>query len=341
MNRQQRTRRLPGGELLKVDIFTRPIEKFDQMRIIELHQHEWDRTDVEWLPSMRGAYSDSLTSLTAMGSLEGVPAGTASTAFPVEEPEICVVEDVMTHPEYRRKGVAAVLVETLLESAFEAGCRLSFLGNAPKNKSVYETVGFTRLAGAMMRRAASGWEDYEIELYRPGQSAVVRETRWGDMPGVAALVAQPSDICLLDYLRGLVSIGHSPVRCVSNFSMLRYGTESAGGSMRSLIGESPYRVLGYGSLTPGAAPVRNCTAVVDVAVHDNWGESAPVLISRLVEDAADRSVTAVEAYIAARDVQKRRWFEETGFMETAVLSEQLRIENQLCDVVLLRRRLGS
>ena len=58
---------------MEVVHLTYPIGPADRMGIIELLQQEWARTDVDWLQSMRGAYSRTLRTqvlwqgLTVMG----------------------------------------------------------------------------------------------------------------------------------------------------------------------------------------------------------------------------------------------------------------------------------
>ena len=330
---------LPGGEKLAITVYSRPINRSDQMSIIELLQLEWERTDIDWLESMRGAYSETLSILTAVGMLDGKPAGMASIAFAVDTPEVCVVENVMTREPCRRLGIASCLVRTLMELAREKECRLFFLGNAYRSRSVYEQIGFTRIAGAILRHAAPDWEDYETVLYRPGQKVSIRNTVWGDLPGVVALAAQPSRTMLLDYLRGLVSATYNPVRCVSNFTTVKYGTQISAGSMTSFIGENPYRVLGFGSLTPGPSPLREKTAIIDVALHDNYAGTAPQFIRNLVENARQKGIDTVEAYLASGDTGKKAWFENEGFRQTAVLPRQVCIEGDFADVSLMHRRL--
>src|SRR5262249_44315883 len=142
-----------------------------------------------------------------------------SVYFPRTTPEVCCVADVVTHPKRRGLGIAAHLTERVVQEAFRAGCRVAYLGNKPKPHSVYEKIGFVRIRGAMMRRAAEGHADCETNFYATGQAVTVRPAVWGDLPGVACLMAQPLDCLIVDYLRGLVSLRHvEPLRCVSNFT---------------------------------------------------------------------------------------------------------------------------
>ena len=56
---------------MEVVHLTYPIGPADRMGIIELLQQEWARTDVDWLQSMRGAYSRTLRTQVALARVDG------------------------------------------------------------------------------------------------------------------------------------------------------------------------------------------------------------------------------------------------------------------------------
>jgi len=58
-----------------------------------------------------------------------------------------VVENVVTHPDYRKKGVGGTVLKTALGAAWDAGCYKVMLATGSKNESTlkfYEGVGFKR-----------------------------------------------------------------------------------------------------------------------------------------------------------------------------------------------------
>ena len=172
-----------------------PVDVATRTQLIDLLQQVFSRSDVDWLQSMRGIYSDVLTTCQLVGHLEGFPVGSATVAFAVDQPEVCVIEDVMTLPAARGQGIARALTEQVVKIGFDAGCRLAYLGNAPTVSSVYEHVDFTRIRGVFMRREAPGCAGHETRIFTPGQAMDVRETNWGDLPGVVCLMAQPTGRC--------------------------------------------------------------------------------------------------------------------------------------------------
>ena len=318
-------------------MFSYPLDESDQYLLIKLKQHEWDKTDVDWLTSMRGDYGESLTTRVAIGLVEEIPAGTATVAYPAHSPEVCIIEDVVTLKPCRGLGIGAKLTDLMVEEAFGAGCRLAYLGNTPlSGSSVYERVGFKRITGAIMRRAAPGFDAYEETLYTTGQATRIRPTEWGDLPAFVCLMSRPMNCLVVDYPRGLVSSRHiAPVRAVSNFTSVRYETLDRNGVMMTLVGESPHRVLGFGSLTPGPPPLRHRTAVIDMAVDDNYSDKAREMISALLKKAHKLDIRLLEAYLAEEDNHKATWFIQMGFEEVALLPNHFFSRESAVNVSLL------
>ena len=67
---QRRLLELKDKLKLEVVVLTYPISPDRQLQLIELLQQEWDRTDVDWLQSMRGMYSDTHHTQVALGLID-------------------------------------------------------------------------------------------------------------------------------------------------------------------------------------------------------------------------------------------------------------------------------
>ena len=333
---------LADGSDLSVELLRRPVAPADQLRVADVLAAEWERSDVDWLPSLRGAYADTLTTVTALGRCGGVDVGTATVSYAAAEPEIAVVENVTTLAEYRRRGIAAALTGTVVQLAFDAGCRLCFLGNGGRvgQRAVYDRIGFAR-TGAIMRRPAPGFETYERTLYAAGQAVSIRPVCWGDLPGVAALVAQPLSTRVLDYQRGIAGAAFvPPARCVSAFTTVYYDTQSRGGVMRVLAGDGASRVLGFGTAAPGPAPLRSTTAVVDLVTHDAYADYAGELLAALTEDGRRLGAARAVAFVAEPDAFKRERFLAAGYRPAGSLPRHLTLGDRTADVTLLEHTYG-
>jgi GNAT superfamily N-acetyltransferase len=332
---------LRDGRTLEVEERTYPIPSAKRTELVDLLQQEWPRTDVDWLQSMRGVYAADLVTRALLAACDGRAVATASLAYPKDQPEVCVIEDVMTVPEFRGYGIARILTARLVDLGFAAGCKVAYLGNVPTPRPVYEKVGFVRLSGVFMRRPAPGHESYESEAFAAGQPLEIREANWGDLPSFACFMAQPMEDCLAHYGQGLTSTRYAPARrCVSAFTSVKYETEGRGGVMLVLAGTRfRHRLMGFAGAVPGAGPLLADTARLDVAVHDHAREHGPALLAKLLEWCAARKMAAAEALIVATDA-KLRWFEDAGFGRAAVIPGAIRLATGPCDLIMVRKMLG-
>lgn len=330
---------LTDGTVLEVTVHRYPVDTPTRAALIDLLQQVFPRTDVDWLQSMRGMYADVLTTCNVVGSIAGLPAACATVAFAVDQPEVCVIEDVITLPAARGRGIARVLSDYAVEIGFNAGCKVAYLGNTPTASSVYEKIGFTRIKGAFMRRARPGHEDYETAAFAPGQTATVRETHWGDLTDVVCLMAQPQTTLLGHYDMGIVSLAETePVRAVSNFTSVKYAAEHSGGCMWSLAAK---QVLGFSSVLPGPGPLRCQTARVDLVCHDHYSDRSEDLLQAPIDWAATQDVSLLEAFVAETDTGKREWLEAAGFSAVARLPNVLVHADQRLDIEVLQRDVGD
>lgn len=326
---------------LEITVLTYPISRKEQIALIDLLQNEWQRTNVDWLEAMSGQHARDLIRHALVAWIDSKDVATASISYPTKDPEVCVIEDVMSLAAVRGRGIAARLTTMALNIAFSAGCKVAYLGNAPTSRpSVYTKCGFTRTHGAVMRCAAPGQEECEQEFFAPGQATSIRRSNWGDLPGVACLMDQEIETILSNFRHGLVSPKHAaPTRCVSNFTAVWYDAKAQGGLMISLIGAKAYRVLGFGSLVPGPAPAMGHYGIVDVAVHDSYESSGSQMIAELEKEARSRFMRTLVAHVAVADEAKLGWFKGQGFKQIGLLPEILMAEGNPVDVGILEKKL--
>jgi GNAT superfamily N-acetyltransferase/L-amino acid N-acyltransferase YncA len=321
---------------LTTELLTYPLPGTAWPELIAFWQTEWPRTDVDWLAALSGALAESLTVQLALARAGGEIVGTASVYYSRAAPEVCCIADVLTSPSQRGRGIAARLTDLAVTAAFAAGCRAAYLGNKPTAHCVYEKVGFQRVRGAVMRRAAPGAEQAEAGWYAEGQPMGVRETVWGDLPSFAAFLAQPLACVFADYPRGLMSLRSAdPVRCVSAFTTVWNEVAARGGKMLTLVGGSPHRVLGFGTLTPEAGTARSHRAVLEVAAHDHYEAGAALLTASLLREARARSLAGVLAYAAESDRTKLRLFRHAGLRSIAKFHDHARWNGGAHDVACL------
>ena len=187
-----------------------------------------------------------------------------------------------------------------------------------------------------MRREREDSSRCEEAFFATGQATSVRESNWGDLPAFACFVVQPWDTRVLDYPRALLSGKYVKLqRCVSNFPAVHEEAVARGGVLGVLVGQSPHRVLGFGSITPEPGQSRRHKAVIDVCSHDGYAEGAESLIRWLMAEAGKREIELLQAYVAASDLGKQECFRRFGLKPLATLPGQLRLEGQEVDVLVL------
>ncbi len=315
----------PGGA--SVHTFECPLPEGVAERVLALLHTEWDSGDYDWRAAFRGEFSNTLSFRIAVAQVNGEDAATACVVYPKQDPEIGVVNNVLTKLAFRGRGLGAHLSESITRLAYDAGCRVVYLGTTIRPDSVYLGTGYEFVNGGVMRRAAVEGDRFEQdEYFRPGQRTSVREAVWGDLPGFSALFARPYEWLAGDFQRQLYSGRFvEQHRCASIFGHLREDVRRRQGVCCVLAGDKAHRILGVASVTPGVAPVAHHAAVADVLTHEHYYAEAARLLTECRRRAEASGVRVVTAYAAALDIRKLEILREAGFSESAVLPDQIRV----------------
>ncbi len=318
---------------------TYPLDPAGQQELIGLWRSEWTRTDYDWLEALNGDYAETLQMTSVVARIDGRPVATATASFTRQSPETCLIGNVVTLAEFRGRGLARDITNAAVAIGFDAGCTLAFLGSSKTNGNVYERCGFTRLAGSIMRREASGYTETDAK-FAPGQAVEIRDAAWGDMPGFVRLLTQPFADAVIYYPRGLVSITDAdPVRCVSAFPVVHESVTQQGGAMLMLASRNGHRIFGMATLTPGPGSSGAHRGIVDVAVHASYAPHRDEMLTRLFTEARNRTIPILEARVAATDVGKLDALTRIGFRPVATLPGHLQLRSGPADVVQLEARL--
>lgn len=322
---------------LKIERLAYPLQPEVQMDLIQLLRTEWIRTDYHWLEAMNGDYSGDLAITSMLARYKGKAVATATVHFAQTLPEIAVVGNVLTHRDYRGKGLAARVIEATLDQAVTAGCSICLLGTSKKPENIYQRHGFVWQNGVIMRKCF-GDENIETEYFAPGQSVITRPANWGDMPGLTQFIVQPLKTVCLDYPRGLLSGLYTPVeRCVSNFPILWYDTVARDGILTVLVGQQNNRLFGFGSATPGAGAARRHTAIIDLTAHQNYESHLAALLDDLIEGCQKRGIQKSQAFVASGDGAKLDCLRSAGFIHIEKLPAGLRLSTETRDVIVLEK----
>ncbi|MEU8179165.1 GNAT family N-acetyltransferase [Micromonospora sp. NPDC049047] len=95
-------------------------------------------------------YARLFSSTCAVALEEGALAGAVIAFRSQDDPADVYVQDVMTHPDFRRRGVARLLLDSVRARAAEWGCRRLYLTSEPENRAAHRTwltLGFRNVPG--------------------------------------------------------------------------------------------------------------------------------------------------------------------------------------------------
>lgn len=96
-----------------------------------------------------------------------------------DHPDDLYIQDVITHPEHRRRGVSAALLGSVRDRGQLLGCRRLYLTSEPENTaahSAWNRMGFTNVPGDHVVNGISVIADYK----GPGKHRAVYELRLTD-----------------------------------------------------------------------------------------------------------------------------------------------------------------
>ncbi len=95
-------------------------------------------------------YARLFSSTCPVAILDGHVVGAVIAFRSQDEPDDVYVQDVMTHPDYRGRGVALQLMRTVRDHAFVLGCTRLYLTSEPENTAAHATwtsLGFVNCPG--------------------------------------------------------------------------------------------------------------------------------------------------------------------------------------------------
>lgn len=132
----------------------RPVERRDMLAVIELIQSISPfEPPSELHDSIWHDFCGQQNLVALVVEHEGVPVGYGAVLIEqkIRGGKVGHVEDIVTHPLHRGKGLGRALVEALSEKAFELGCYKVALHCQPHNVAFYENCGFVSGGNSMQR----------------------------------------------------------------------------------------------------------------------------------------------------------------------------------------------
>ncbi|WFE53035.1 GNAT family N-acetyltransferase [Micromonospora sp. WMMD1155] len=115
-------------------------------------------------PSDYWLYAKLFASTCPVAVVDNMVVGALIAMRSQDDPSEIYIQDVMTHPEYRRRGVAAALISVVQTRAQQWECRRIYLTSEPENLAAYRTwrsLGFANVAGEYTVKGVQVIKDFK------------------------------------------------------------------------------------------------------------------------------------------------------------------------------------
>ncbi|WP_405181044.1 GNAT family N-acetyltransferase [Nocardia sp. NBC_01377] len=129
-------------------------------------------------------YATLFSSTCPVALVDGEVVGTVIAFRSQDDPSEVYVQDVMTHPDHRRRGITRQLIARVQERARAMGCCRIYLTSEPHNKAAHRAwsaLGFGNVSGDRIVDGVSVITDFK----GPGKARAVYELTIARSPGTA------------------------------------------------------------------------------------------------------------------------------------------------------------
>jgi len=320
---------LDDGTQLRVRVLEPPLGDF-------AGQVEYWWRDIR-VPLLTGALAETSLDRFFIGEVDGVYAGSMTYCMPRDTRDLALLEMVWTHPEYRRRGIARILLRhTLADFRAMGGMAIYLCTTNPAAFALYTAEGFRPLIGDGLRYVAPPHDvsSFDQTYFAWAGLARIRPGEWCDIARVSALYNQPGpDWLIKDYPRRVFR----DMRYESHYIRVWKPTSEGRGVVLML--ENPeHRVVGIASAIALDSYFEQHVAVIDFWSCLAYLDQLPELLELTARQANERGIDNLQAYVAECDTDKRHLLEATGFTETARLRGHLRMGSQRHDLLIYERQ---
>jgi GNAT superfamily N-acetyltransferase len=293
--------------------------------------------DYSFRSALSGEYCATLNCTFFLARHKSQLVGAAGCLYAPKKPAICVIGPVGVAPEYRRKGIGASLVASLLKHLKDQSCVAAYLGvgQGSSARRLYESLGFWRLKGIVMRHLLRPRPQFEENYFSRCDDTNIRPVEWGDLPGVALLACLPCTMYTFDLHRGVFSSKYvEPGKFLSIFPKMMKAHERHGGLANVLAARPEGNVAGLAQLCRGPGEAERHTGRLDFYVHDNFLDRAEPLVRKTIGQSGALSVRRLYCQCLECDHIKRGIIEALGGSQIGVLPDNVALSGR-CENVLV------
>ena len=236
--------------------------------------------------------------------VDGVCAGSMCYYAPSDTRDVGAVEFVSNDQQFRRRGVGAALLGTLIRHFTGHGGRALYLcTDNPIAGHLYERHGFRYHVGDGMRYLAPSAADFDARWFAGGVAATIREAHWGDLAHLCVLYNHSDPAWLL---KDPLSAAFRDTRYESHFVRVMRRIEDGRGAF--LVLEAPgSRVVGAVALCRRDTFYEQHVATLSFRVAPAYFDRARELLDLAAARAASLGVRQLALPVAAGDTSSGVW----------------------------------
>jgi len=296
--------------------------------------------DYSFRSALSGKYHQTLNCTFFLANYNDFLIGAAGCLYAHNNPAVSIIGPVCVDAKFRRNGIGTKLISYAVEFLKTRGCKAVYLAVAADSPAVsfYKKLGFQKYKGVVMRRLFSSEEIFG-DCFNKSDDTNIRRVVWGDFPAVQALASFPAGICTFDFRRSIFSSRYVPPSTfLSFFPEMMKAFARYGGFANVLVSGYKETVVGIAHISKLPGKAQQHIAELDFFAHDNFIKHAQTLVDKTIEESRSLSIDRINCYCLACDRLKRSIFESLGARQIAVLPANVRINENLVDVLIYEMR---
>ncbi len=246
------------------------------------------------------------------------------------DPRLGLIGHVLTHPDYRRRGIARQLIERAMNEFHHCGGMLMQLFTSTLfSLPFYEQLGFEKLFSQQVyhdrdwyMRSPHG-SDQILHDWFASSDRRIRPLGAGDLPQYCLLYNAQHDHVLKDRAQQIGCGLEAELAFIDVTNALSEGRATV------CVVENSQTIIGAASLIRSVFPHQSHVAIFDIY----WPSAAITHIQELAQQClAQRAALHVEhLYALAVDGAKRELFVQLGFVSRGILKNHYQIAQQRLD----------
>ncbi len=278
----------------------------------------WPRSAAGFGPYLDAVFAGDMVEYTAdmyfFCELESEIIARTACIIPRDTKDLATLGFVHTAPEYRRKGIGSLLLETAINE-FEkgGGIAIHLATRNPAAGRLYRKHGFRELGSpGIMRYVREGFGDFESEYYRGTGNASIRDCHWGDYPRLEFLYSVSGHPWLIrDYPRGVWTGDRKDAYENEALDVMFSQEREKGAAVVAHNGKK--RVVGCASMIINEVFTGKKSADFDMFVMPEYFGSMPALLDALKRRAARLGIDEIETWVHTGDREKLDAVSAAGF----------------------------